>query len=219
MGGGGAVSGETAEAWVHPTALVEEEVTLGAGTRIWDGVHIRHHTCLGRSCIVGEKTHIAYGVRIGDFVKINAGVYICTGVEIADFCMIAAHVVFTNDRFPRAGNVDLTGPETSEPTEETLSTAVNRGATIGANATIGPGVTLGEFSMVGMGAVVTRNVAPHQLVVGNPARPAGWHCCCGEPVFVARRGMIPPSGESETAACARCGRTYGLDASGVRLDG
>lgn len=196
--------------FIHPSALVEAGVRIGPDTKVWDGVHIRRDAVLGRSCIVGEKTYIAYGVKVGDFVKINAAVYLCAGVTIADFCMISAHTVFTNDRFPRAGNLDLTGLETSDPTQETLATTVCRGVTIGANATIGPGVTLGEFSMVGMGAVVTRSVKPYALVVGNPARPKGWVCQCGHPVFTA----AGPEEGRET--CSRCGRRYVLDREGIR---
>jgi acetyltransferase-like isoleucine patch superfamily enzyme len=202
-------------AWKHATALVEEGVVLGAGTRVWDGVHVRSGARIGRSVIVGEKTYIAYGVAIGDQVKINASVYICAGVTIEDFCMISAHTVFTNDRFPRAGNIELTGLETSAPTEETLATRVCRGVTIGANATIGPGVTLGEFCMVGMGSVVTRDVAPFALVVGNPARPAGWVSACGHPL-VRGSGARPASGGAVALTCERCRRSYVWDAAGVR---
>ena len=130
--------------------MIEDRVEIGPHSSIWDNVHIRHDTRLGHHCSVGEKTHIAYDVAIGNYVKINAFVYICTGVEIEDMCMISANTVFTNDRFPRAMNRELTDLETSDPTEETLQTRVRQGCTIGASATIGPGVTLGRFSMVGM---------------------------------------------------------------------
>jgi acetyltransferase-like isoleucine patch superfamily enzyme len=186
---------------IHPTALVEEGVFVGERTSIWDGVHIRRGARLGHDCIVGEKTYIAYDIEIGNYVKINASAYICAGVSIDDFCMIAAHVVFTNDRYPRAGTPDLTGLEISEPTERTLETRVARGVTVGANATIGPGVSLGEFSMVGMGAVVTRDVEPHQLVVGNPARHVGWVCVCGQ---VLQR--VGDSGNFPGIKCQECGR-------------
>jgi UDP-2-acetamido-3-amino-2,3-dideoxy-glucuronate N-acetyltransferase len=208
---------EPSAPWVHPTALVEEGVTLGPHTRIWDGVHIRRGARIGHHCIVGEKTYIAYEVGIGNYVKINAAVYICAGVEIADFCMISAHTVFTNDRFPRSGNRDLTGLETSDPTEETLRTRVGRGVSLGANATIGPGVTLGEFAMVGMGSVVTRDVAPHALVLGNPARLAGWLSACGAPLVRGREALsgAPGAGSSRTLTCDRCRRTYLWGAAGV----
>lgn len=199
--------------WVHPSALVEEGVVLGANTRVWDAVHLRRGARIGHDCIVGEKSYVAYDVVIGNFVKINAAVYVCAGVEIGDFCMLSAHTVFTNDRFPRSGNRELTGLETSDPTEETLRTRVGRGVSIGANATIGPGLDLGEFSMVGMGSVVTRNVPAYALVLGNPARVAGWLCACGHLLFRVGKGD-PPS--SPVLRCERCTREYSRSEAGVR---
>jgi len=191
-------SGETPR--IHSTARVEAGVRIGEGTSVWDNVHIRHGATIGRECIIGEKSYIAYDVRIGDLVKINAFVYVCAGVTVEDMVMIAAGVVFTNDRFPRAADPDRGRLLGSEPTDETLSTVVRRGATIGANATIGPGIEIGRFAMVGMGAVVTRSVLPHQLAVGCPARAAGWVCACGHP-------LRPVRGR---ARCAHCKRGYRL---------
>lgn len=201
---------------IHPTALVEEGVVLGPGTRVWDNVHIRRGARLGHDCIVGEKSYVAYDVVIGDYVKINASVYICAGVAIEDFCMLSAHTVFTNDRFPRSGRPDLGGLETSDPTEETLLTRVGRGVTTGANATIGPGVLLGEFAMVGMGSVVTHDVPPHALVIGNPARVAGWVSACGHPLLRGSEAIAAPGAAPRDIACGRCGRTYVRDAGGLR---
>jgi acetyltransferase-like isoleucine patch superfamily enzyme len=203
---------QAAGVFVHPTALVESGVRLGEGTRVWDSVHIRRDARIGRSCIIGEKTYIAYEVAIGDFCKLNAAVYVCAGVVIEDFCMLSAHTVFTNDRYPRAGNRALDGLETSDVTEETLVTRVGRGVTTGANATIGPGLTLGEFAMVGMGSVVTRDVPPHALVVGNPATVVGWLCVCGHPL--AKRRDLPPA--NEPLACERCQRSFVLGPAGLR---
>ncbi len=191
------------EPWIHPTAWIEEGVRIGPGTKIWDHVHVRRGARIGSSCILGEKTYVAYEVVIGDFCKINTSVYLCAGVVLGDFVMVAAHTVFTNDLLPRAGDPDRRVLLPSEPGPETLSTTVEDGVTIGANATIGPGVKLGRFAMVGMGAVVTRDVPPYHLVVGNPARPAGLVCVCG--ARLTGRG---------TVACRRCTRRYEIDGDG-----
>ena len=137
-----------------------------------------------------------------DYVKINAMVYICAGVDIEDMCMISAGTTFTNDVFPRAMNKDLTALETSEPTYETLQTYVKQGSTIGANATIGPGVVLGKFSMVGMGAVVTKSIPDFALAVGNPARIIGYVCICGPKLIDAQDRT------EKILACPHCGREY-----------
>ncbi len=158
---------------IHPTARLEEDVVVGARTAIWDHAHLRRGARVGRDCILGEKAYLAPGVVVGDLVKINACAYLCAGVTVEDGCMIAAHVVFTNDVTPRATDPLVRRLRNSEPGPHTRSTVVRRGATIGANATIGPGLELGSFCMVGMGAVVTRDVPAHALVVGNPARVVG----------------------------------------------
>lgn len=189
---------------IHPTALIEADVEIGAGSQIWDHVHIRQGARIGRNCIVGEKTYIASQVQIGNHVKINACVYICALVTIEDLVMISAHTVFTNDKLPRAFAPDLSGLATSAVTDETLPTLVRRGATIGANATIGCGIEIGTFAMIGMGSVVTRSVADHALVVGNPARQRGYVCVCGQPLGAALRF------EQGLAACDRCSRRYSL---------
>jgi UDP-2-acetamido-3-amino-2,3-dideoxy-glucuronate N-acetyltransferase len=167
---------------VHPTANIEPGVRIGRNTDIWDHVHVRHSTSIGSDCIIGEKSYLAYGVEIKDRVKINAFVYICTGVTIEQGVMIAAHVVFTNDRFPRATTPDLDRLLPSDPDEHTLHTVVREGATIGANATIGPGLVIGRFAMIGMGSVVTRDVPDFAIVQGNPARAVGYACACGQPL-------------------------------------
>ncbi|MBI3890750.1 MAG: N-acetyltransferase [Candidatus Wallbacteria bacterium] len=192
---------------IHPTALVEEGVEIGASTAVWDGVHVRGPAWIGENCIVGEKTYIAYGVRVGNRVKINASVYICNGVTIEDGVMIAAHTVFTNDRFPRATSSDLRSLASSLPNEDTLPTLVKEGATIGAASVIGCDLEIGRFAMVGMGSVVTRSVPDFHLVVGTPAHPVGCVCRCGEP-FLRFEGPTAP--ECAEAACPKCQLRYSV---------
>jgi UDP-2-acetamido-3-amino-2,3-dideoxy-glucuronate N-acetyltransferase len=194
---------------IHPTAIVEAGVTIGAGTAVWDNVHIRHSTSIGAECIVGEKTYIAYGVRIGDRVKINAFVYICAAVTLEDGVMISAGTVFTNDRFPRATTPDLKALRPSEPDEHTLPTLVREGATIGARCVIGNDLVIGRFAMVGMGAVVTKSVPDFHLVLGHPAVSVGAVCRCGQ--LLLRFGAAA-DGER---VCQVCGRRYALEGGGL----
>lgn len=187
---------------IHPSAIIEEDVRIGAHSTVWDYVHIRKGAEIGGHTTIGEKSYIAYGVTIGQFVKINAMVYIPYAVTIEDQCMISAGVVFTNDLYPRSMNKDLTDLETSQPTNETLATRVCKGVTIGANATIGPGVSIAPYAMVGMGAVVTKDVPQQGLVIGNPARLVGYVCVCGPKIVDFNE---PPE---EAIQCLRCGRQY-----------
>jgi len=190
---------------IHPTAIVEPGVTLGARTSVWDSVHIRRGAALGEECIVGEKTYIAYDVKIGHRVKINAMVYICYGVTIEDGVMISAGTIFTNDLYPRATTPDLRQLRSSNPDDQTRETVVAAGATIGAGCTIGSGLRIGQFAMVGMGSVVTHDVADFHLVIGNPARSVGAVCRCGQVI-----AKWPPGEPIEQAAveCAKCGLAY-----------
>jgi len=195
----------SSEPRIHPTAIVEDDVQLGAGTSVWDNVHIRHGARLGEECIVGGKTYIAYDVRIGNRVKINAMVYICYGVTLEDGVMISAGTLFTNDLFPRATTADLTQLRSSDPDDETCSTRVREGATLGAGAIIGNNLEIGRFAMVGMGCVVTRTVPDFHLVIGNPARSVGCVCRCGQPLAKWAAGEKI---SRESVDCEKCSLQY-----------
>jgi len=199
-------------AQVHPTAIIEGGVRLGAGTSVWDNVHIRKNAVLGEQCIVGEKSYIAYDVQIGNRVKINAMVYICAEVTIEDGVMISAGTVFTNDRFPRATTPDLARLRPSEPDDETRRTLVREGATIGAGCTIGSDLIIGRFAMIGMGALVTKSIGDFELVIGHPAHVVGYVCRCGHPL------VRFPDGEAPCAAdlsCSKCGLEYRVEGKRV----
>jgi acetyltransferase-like isoleucine patch superfamily enzyme len=187
---------------IHPTAIIEDNVTFGEGTSIWDNVHIRHGASLGEECIVGEKSYIAYDVKIGNRVKINAMVYICAAVTIEDGVMISASTTFTNDRFPRATYPDLKTLRPSEPDEHTLQTRVREGSAIGAGCIIGNDLEIGRWAMVGMGSVVTRSVPDFHLVIGSPARSVGAVCKCG--LLFHRFLDSDPSSFESKCECGLC---------------
>ena len=191
---------------VHPTAIIEEGVSLGEGTSVWHHAHIRHDATIGQDCIIGGQSYIAYEVEIGNRVKINSNVYICYGVTVEDGVMISAGTIFTNDRFPRATTPDLQLLRSSEPDEDTLTTIVRCGATIGAGCTIGNDLEIGRFAMVGMGSVVTRSVPDFHLVLGNPARSVGFVCRCGK--LVVKFDSIVEAQSEYT--CASCGYLYSV---------
>ena len=184
---------------IHPTASIEEGVTIGPHSSVWDSVHIRQGAAIGHHCIIGEKSYVAYDVRIGNFVKINAFVYIPTGVTIEDKAMISAGCIFVNDKYPRAFDYCKNEPVSSSPNEETLETCVREGATIGAAVTVLGGLEVGRFALVGAGSVVTRSVPDHALVVGNPLRQIGWVCVCGQRLEFSKK--------NKTAKC-RCGEMF-----------
>jgi len=190
---------------IHPTAIVEDGVSIGAGTSVWDHVHLRGPSVIGEDCIIGGKSYIAYGVCIGDRVKINAFVYICTAVTIETGVMVSAGTIFSNDRFPRATSPDLASLRDSAPDEHTLPTLVREGATIGAGCVIGNDLEIGRFAMVGMGSVVTHSVPDFHLALGHSARVVGLVCRCGEPLTRFAPGSIAAEGAYH---CSACGRGY-----------
>lgn len=193
---------------IHPTAIIEPEVQIGSGTSVWDNVHIRRQVRIGTDSIIGEKSYIAPGVSIGSRVKINAFVYVCRAVTIEDGVMISAGVLFTNDRYPRATTPDLHHLRSSEPDERTLPSLVREGATIGAGCRIGCGLVIGRFAMIGMGSVVTKSVPDFALMLGSPARKAGYVCRCGQPLLRFDVESSLPSMAS--LPCAVCELLYEL---------
>jgi acetyltransferase-like isoleucine patch superfamily enzyme len=164
--------------YIHPAALVETD-QIGSGTRIWAFTHVSKDAIVGSSCNIGSHCYVESGVRIGDRVTIKNGNNLWAGVTIGDGAFVGPQVVFTNDLRPRSPRLPHAARRYSS--QAWLSpTVVEEGASIGAGAVILAGVSLKRFCMVAAGALVTKTVPAHALVMGLPARIAGWVCCCGE---------------------------------------
>ncbi len=191
---------ERAQVRIHPTADVSPEAEIGAGTSIWNQAQVRERARIGSRCIIGKNAYVDFDVVLGDDVKVQNNVSIYHGVTVEDGVFIGPHVCFTNDLIPRAINPD--GSRKTDADWEVAPIRVRHGAALGANSTILPGVTVGRWAMVGSGAVVTRDVADYELVVGNPARRLGSACRCGQPLRDAEDGT-PFHG-----TCPRCGEAF-----------
>lgn len=166
----------------HGTAEVSDRATVGDGTKIWNQAQVREGACIGADCIIGKNVYIDAGVTIGSGVKIQNNVNVYAGVTVEDGVFLGPSVTFTNDLYPRAFNQEW----------EVTPTRVRKGASIGAGAVIVCGVTIGEYAMVGAGAIVTKDVPPFTLVVGNPAHAIGRVCRCGRKLD--REGLCPVCG-------------------------
>lgn len=153
------------ENYIHPTAVIDEGVIINSGTKIWHFTHIMTGASIGKNCSIAQNCFIGKNVAVGNGVKIQNNVSLYEGVIVADDVFIGPSVVFTNVINPRSF---------INRKEEYKITNINNGVTIGANATIICGITLGEYSFIGAGAVVTKDVPPHALLVGNPAKIKGW---------------------------------------------
>ncbi|NND29953.1 MAG: N-acetyltransferase [Myxococcales bacterium] len=180
--------------YVHATAIVDAGARIGSGTRVWHFTHVSAGSVVGARCVLGQNVFVGPGVEIGDGVKIQNNVSVYAGVVLADDVFLGPSCVFTNVLTPRAH---------VERKDEFAPTAVGKGVTVGANATIVCGHRLGEYSLVGAGSVVTKDVPAHAVVVGNPARRSAWACRCGE--------ILPSDG-----VCARCGDQYEVTAERCR---
>jgi acetyltransferase-like isoleucine patch superfamily enzyme len=162
--------------FIHPTAEVSPDAHIGVGTRIWGQVHVREHAQIGETCTIGKGVYIDRHVQIGSNVKIQNHASLFNGLTLEDGIFIGPHVCFTNDVLSRAITPD--GTLKSADDWVITPTLVKYGASIGAGSIIICGITIGEFALIGAGSVVTRDVPPHTLVFGNPARQRGYVCRC-----------------------------------------
>jgi UDP-2-acetamido-3-amino-2,3-dideoxy-glucuronate N-acetyltransferase len=188
----------TPQYYVHPSAFVDAPCEIGAGTKIWHFSHVMRGCHIGPDCNLGQNVNVAPNVRIGRNVKIQNNVSLYTGVELEDDVFCGPSMVFTNVMTPRS-HVNRKS--------EYRRTLVKRGASLGANSTIVCGVTIGEYAFVGAGAVVTKDIPAHALMVGVPARQIGWVCACG--VRLAEAASL--------AECSECGKRYLIQDGGQMI--
>ena len=186
------------EVFIHETAVIDEPCTIGSGSKIWHFSHIMPDSVLGDNCNLGQNVVVSSKVILGNNVKVQNNVSIYTGVICEDDVFLGPSMVFTNIINPRSAVVRR---------DKYVSTLIKRGASIGANATVICGNTIGEFALIGAGAVITRDVAPYALVVGNPAKQIGW---------VSEYGNRLEFGESGKATCDESGQEYLLENDSVR---
>lgn len=154
----------------HPQAVIDSAVSIGKGTRVWAFVHLLSGAVIGEDCNICDHCFIEGKVRIGSRVTIKCGVWLWDGLVVEDDVHIGPNATFTNDKRPRSRSYP----------PEFLQTLMRQGCSLGANCTILPGLKVGRYAMVAAGAVVTHDVPDYALVIGNPARLAGWVCRCGE---------------------------------------
>lgn len=186
---------------IHPSAVIDEPCVIGEGTRIWHFCHVMAGARIGQRCNVGQNVFVASSAVVGDGVKVQNNVSIYDGVIVEDEVFLGPSCVLTNVRNPRAA---------VNRRDQFEITRLGRGCTIGANATIVCGVRIGPHAFVGAGAVVTRDVAPHALVTGVPARPSGW---------VSHRGCVLPAPDAAgRMRCPESGRSYRLVGDELRAD-
>ncbi len=183
------------EYYVHPSSIVDDDVEIGEGTKIWHFCHIQSGARIGKKCSLGQNVNVSNNVLIGDGCKIQNNVSLYEGVELEDYVFCGPSCVFTNDLTPRAKY-----PKGHAGYKKTL---LKHGASVGANATIVCGHTIGCWALIGAGAVVVTNVPNHALMLGVPAKVRGWVCECGD--------ILP-----ENLLCEKCGRKYAKNTDGLK---
>lgn len=188
---------------IHESAHVSPEAKIGEGTKIWNHAQVRERAELGKECVISKNVYIDFDVKIGDYVKIQNNVSVYHGVTLENGVLVGPHVCFTNDKLPRSINPDGT-PKSAD--DWTLTeTLVKEGASIGAHSLIMCGVILGKFSLVGAGAVVTKNVPDYGLVVGLPAKLIGFVChCCNKLIFDSEEEDVVKM------KCIKCGSSIDI---------
>ncbi len=176
--------------FVHESSYIDDNVSIGEGTKIWHFCHVHKGAQIGEKCSLGQNVNVSNNVKIGNGVKIQNNVSVYEGVELENYVFCGPSMVFTNDLTPRSKY-----PKGAAGYKRTL---VKYGASIGANATIVCGNTIGEWAMIASGAVVTKDVPAYALMAGVPAKQIGWVCECGVPL-------------KDNLKCSECEREYTIE--------
>lgn len=183
------------EYFVHESSYVDDNVSIGKGTKIWHFSHIMNGCTIGEECNIGQNVVVSPGVVLGKGVKIQNNVSVYTGVICEDYVFLGPSCVFTNVINPRSF---------IERKSEYRETVIHKGASVGANVTIVCGHNIGKYALIGAGAVVTKDVPDYALIVGNPGKILGYVCECGERLVF----------KDNHAECTACGKKYKIDDSG-----
>ncbi len=183
--------------FAHQTAVIDADCTIGSGTKIWHFSHIMSNSIIGKNCNLGQNVVVSPKVILGANVKVQNNVSIYTGVVCEDDVFLGPSMVFTNIVNPRSAIIRR---------DEYKTTLVKKGATIGANATIICGNTIGAYALIGAGSVVTKEVLPFALVVGNPSKQIGW---------VSEYGHRLEFDQNRKATCSESGEIYQLENNSV----
>lgn len=178
------------EYFLHESSYIDKNVKIGKGTKIWHFSHILSNVTVGENCVIGQNVCVGPNVTIGNNVKIQNNVSVYEGVTLEDDVFCGPSMIFTNVYIPRSAH--------PKKRNEYLETLVKKGSTIGANSTIICGVSLGEYSFVGAGSVVTRDIPAYAIVYGVPAKIQGWICECGNRLVFS----------AKTTSCSKCEKKY-----------
>ena len=181
--------------YINQFAVVDDNVEIGEGTKIWHFSHIQSGTKIGKFCVLGQNVNVGSNVIIGNYVKIQNNVSVYEGVTLEDYVFCGPSMVFTNVKDPRSKYPQV-------GSQYYINTLVKEGATLGANCTIVCGVTIGKYAFVGAGAVVTKDVPDYALVVGNPAKIIGWVSEAGKKLKFDKNGY---------ANCDKSNKKYKLE--------
>ena len=181
--------------YVNEYAVIDDNVEIGEGTKIWHFTHIQSGAKIGKYCVLGQNVNVGNNVVIGNYVKIQNNVSVYEGVTLEDYVFCGPSMVFTNIKDPRSKYPQV-------GSKYYIKTLVKEGASLGANCTIVCGITIGRYAFVGAGAVVTKDVPDFALVVGNPAKIVGW---------VSEAGVKLKFDENGIAVCPRTNKKYKLE--------